>query len=203
MQTLASFHQQLLRGQAEREAVELQVRELDACLGKRLREIGEALEEDHPALLLPLSSKMSKISEGAISADGANGDCHQRNCERERRRLAGASPPATLHPKTLSVDPAGSCKISAWQRLLLRQRFACARKRTAVSLAVTSTYCLEQPTSLCSSLPRSEAPGEAPPTCCGVWKVCKVRMDGRLFFGSIGLLHHLQCHPPINNKSKP
>lgn len=182
MQTLASFHQQLLRGQAEREAVELQVRELDACLGKRLREIGEALEEDHPALLLPLSSKMSKISEGAISADGANGGCHQRNCERERRRLAGASPPATLHPKTLSVDPAGSCKISAWQRLFVRQRFSCATKRTAVSLAVTSTYCLEQPTSLCSSLPRSEAPGEAPPTCCGVWKVCKVRMDGRLFF---------------------
>lgn len=158
------------------------MRELDACLGKRLREIGEALEEDHPALLLPLSSKMSKISEGAISADGANGGCHQRNCERERRRLAGASPPATLHPKTLSVDPAGSCKISAWQRLFVRQRFSCATKRTAVSLAVTSTYCLEQPTSLCSSLPRSEAPGEAPPTCCGVWKVCKVRMDGRLFF---------------------
>ena len=152
---------------------------------------------------LSLSSKMSKISEGAISTDGANGDCHQRNCERERRRLAGASPPATLHPKTLSVDPAGSCKISAWQRLFVRQRFSCATKRTAVSLAVTSTYCLEQPTSLCSSLPRSEAPGEAPPTCCGVWKVCKVRMDGRLFFGSIGLLHHLQCHPPINNKSKP
>ena len=152
---------------------------------------------------LSLSSKMSKISEGAISADGANGGCHQRNCERERRRLAGASPPATLHPKTLSVDPAGSCKISAWQRLFVRQRFSCATKRTAVSLAVTSTYCLEQPTSLCSSLPRSEAPGEAPPTCCGVWKVCKVRMDGRLFFGSIGLLHHLQCHPPINNKSKP
>ena len=201
MQTLASFHQQLLRGQAEREAVELQVRELDACLGKRLREIGEALEEDHPALLLPLSSKMSKISEGAISADGANGDCHQRNCERERRRLAGASPPATLHPKNLSVDPAGSCKISAWQRLLLRQRFACARKRTAVSLAVTSTYCLEQPTSLCSSLPRSEAPGEAPRLVVGCGKFARSEWMEDCFSGSIGLLHYLRTTrqvPPTN-----
>ena len=201
MQTLASFHQQLLRGQAEREAVELQVRELDACLGKRLREIGEALEEDHPALLLPLSSKMSKISEGAISADGANGDCHQRNCERERRRLAGASPPATLHPKTLSVDPAGSCKISAWQRLFVRQRFSCATKRTAVSLAVTSTYCLEQPTSLCSSLPRSEAPGEAPRLVVGCGKFARSEWMEDCFSGSIGLLHYLRTTrqvPPTN-----
>lgn len=177
------------------------MRELDACLGKRLREIGEALEEDHPALLLPLSSKMSKISEGAISADGANGDCHQRNCERERRRLAGASPPATLHPKNLSVDPAGSCKISAWQRLLLRQRFACARKRTAVSLAVTSTYCLEQPTSLCSSLPRSEAPGEAPRLVVGCGKFARSEWMEDCFSGSIGLLHHLRTTrqvPPTN-----
>ena len=150
---------------------------------------------------LSLSSKMSKISEGAISADGANGGCHQRNCERERRRLAGASPPATLHPKNLSVDPAGSCKISAWQRLLLRQRFACARKRTAVSLAVTSTYCLEQPTSLCSSLPRSEAPGEAPRLVVGCGKFARSEWMEDCFSGSIGLLHYLRTTrqvPPTN-----